>query len=63
MTSQKTAKAFKDLKELPAATTNDQKQNMEEVAYTALLLNISDNVHWQVIEESIAHEVWKKQHL
>ena len=49
--TQKVAKDLEALEELPATvTTNDQKQNMEEVAYATLLLNISNNVLHRVIK-------------
>lgn len=51
LTAQKEAKAVEDAKKLPATVTNDQKQTMEDVACTTLILNSLDNALRQVIDE------------
>ncbi|XP_038902453.1 uncharacterized protein LOC120089100 [Benincasa hispida] len=57
---QKALRAIEDPKTSPTAITDEKKQNMEEVAYEALILNISNSVLRQVISENTTYEVWEK---
>ncbi|TYK02788.1 ultraviolet-B receptor UVR8 isoform X3 [Cucumis melo var. makuwa] len=47
-------------KKLPATMTEVDKQSMEETAYEILILNITDNVLRQVINENTTYEIWEK---
>ncbi|KAA0051442.1 Retrovirus-related Pol polyprotein from transposon TNT 1-94 [Cucumis melo var. makuwa] len=58
--SQKALKALEDPKELPATLTKSERETLEEVAYSTLIMNITDNVLRQVIEETTAFATWEK---
>lgn len=47
-------------KTLLASLSIEEKQNIEEVAYRTLLLNVPDNVLRQIINETTAYDVWKR---
>ena len=57
---QKAHKALLDPLELPTILTATQKEEIKLIAYGTLILNISDNIIRQVLEEETAHKVWKK---
>ena len=60
LSSQKVLKALEDPKELPATLAKSKRETMEEVAYGTLVMNITDNVLRQVIEETTAFATWNK---
>ncbi|TYK27655.1 Retrovirus-related Pol polyprotein from transposon TNT 1-94 [Cucumis melo var. makuwa] len=72
LSSQNALKAIQDPKNLPATMTEVDKQNlpatmtevdkqsMEETTYEILILNITDNVPRQVINENTTYEIWEK---
>ena len=60
LSSQKVLKALEDPKELPATLAKSKRETMEEVAYGTLVMNITDNVLRQVIEETTAFATWEK---
>lgn len=53
LTTWKALKVLDDPKNLPITLTIEEKQNMEEIPYTTLILNISNIVLGQVIDETI----------
>ncbi|TYK27723.1 Retrovirus-related Pol polyprotein from transposon TNT 1-94 [Cucumis melo var. makuwa] len=57
--SQKALKALEDPKELPATLTKSERETLEEVAYSTLIMNITDNVLRQVIEETTGFATWE----
>ena len=40
--------------------TQEDKETMEKAAYGAIVLNLSDNVIREVVDEEIAYGMWKK---
>ena len=57
---QKAHKALLDPLELPTTLTTTQKEDMELNSYRTLILNLSDNIIRQILEEETTHKVWKK---
>ena len=57
---QKAHKALLDSSELPTTLTAVQNEEMKLNAYGTLILNLSDNVIRQVLEEETTHKIWKK---
>ena len=57
---QKTHKALLDPSKLPTTLTAIQKEEMQLNVYGTLILNLSDNVVRQVLEEDTTHKIWKK---
>ena len=57
---QKSHKALFDPSELPTTLTAAQKEEMKLIAYGTLILNLSDNIIRQVLEEETTHKVWMK---
>ena len=53
-------KALSDPSELPTTLTTIQKEEIELNVYETLILNLSDNVIRQVLEEDTVHKVRKK---
>ncbi|KAA0060284.1 retrotransposon protein, putative, Ty1-copia subclass [Cucumis melo var. makuwa] len=58
--SQKALKALEDPKELLATLTKSERETLEEVAYGTLIMNITENVLRQIIEETTAFVTWEK---
>lgn len=57
---QKAIKANQDPSTLPTIMTTDEKETMELAAYGTLVLNISNSVLRQVIEEGTTLKMWTK---
>ena len=57
---QKAHNALLDLSELPTTLTTSQREEIELNAYGTLILNMSDNVIRQVLEEETSYKIWKK---
>ena len=47
-------------KETSMKMTTQEKQDMNELAFSLLILNLSDNILMQVNEEEITAKVWSK---
>lgn len=57
---QKALHALTDPDKLPATLTADDKENMNMTAYGTLILNLSNNVLRQVIDEETPYKIWEK---
>ncbi|KAI9186582.1 hypothetical protein LWI28_018815 [Acer negundo] len=60
LVQQKCAKALGGEKDLPATLSADEKQELKELAYSTIILNLTDNVLRQVNDEDTAAKVWNK---
>ncbi|KAA0040138.1 Retrovirus-related Pol polyprotein from transposon TNT 1-94 [Cucumis melo var. makuwa] len=60
LSSQNALKDIQDPKNLPATMNEVDKQSMEETTYEILILNITDNVLRQVINENTTYEICEK---
>lgn len=60
MGQQKALKALDDPANLPNSMTAEQREAMESSAYGTLILNLSDSVLRQVIEEETSYKIWNK---
>ena len=53
-------KALMDPEKLPKTMTQEEKETMENAAYGAIVLNLSDNVLREVIGEETTYGMWTK---
>ncbi|TXG60444.1 hypothetical protein EZV62_015017 [Acer yangbiense] len=60
LSQQKILKAIEGPNKLPDALTDEQKDDMLEMALWTIILNLYDNVLRKVNDESTAFDVWKK---
>ncbi|KAA0025506.1 transcription initiation factor TFIID subunit 2-like [Cucumis melo var. makuwa] len=56
----KKLKAIIDPEKLPKKMTQEEKETMENAAYGAIVLNLSDNVLREVIGKETAYGMWQK---
>lgn len=57
---QKASKVIQDPTKLTPIPTTKELQTMEEATYCTIILNLSDSVLRQVIDQDLTYKVWVK---